>query len=337
MTRADTLMHNEPAQPRRRSLETQPARPRGIGGHITTLLLQPEQFFRALKAASGSRQWLWAAVLILTLVGLSAVQLAARTTPAAGSVDFSDPLLEAPPPSFGDLGAPPPGVQPGGGLDVSAGGGAEQVTSTWTTVLLAASSVILGWFILALLLSEVTLLRGYAPRLGLNVQVAVWASLPLGLMAGLQLVYYAAGGAGGRPGLAGMVGSLPGYAVLPPLSQALLLSLAGQLTLFWLWSLLLIYKGARHTLGGSWWSAAFVAVAWALIVVVVPVMTGAVAAPAAEVAPMEMVPGGLMDDPGSAISGPDEGLLPPDNAAPAAPADQSELLVPAIQDTAGKR
>jgi hypothetical protein len=104
MARADILMHNEPAQPRRRSIETEPVRPRGIGGHITTLLLQPEQFFRALKTASGSRQWLWAAALILALIGLSAVQLAAQTAPAAGPVDFGGPPMDVPPPSFDDPG-----------------------------------------------------------------------------------------------------------------------------------------------------------------------------------------------------------------------------------------
>jgi hypothetical protein len=134
-----------------------------------------------------------------------------------------------------------------------------------------------------------------------------------------------------------MVDSLPGYATLSPFSQALLLSLAGQLTLFWLWSLLLIYKGARHTLGGSWWSAAFVVVAWALIVVVVPVMTGAVAAPAAEIAPMEMAPGGPMDDSGMNVPVPDGSLLPPGDVDLAAPAGQSELPVPDTQDTVEER
>lgn len=324
MARADFVMQNKPALPQRRYPAAQFARPRGLWGQIMSLLLQPEQFFRGLKALERTDwHWLWIAALILVLVGLSAVRLDSTTAPAAPAVAF-DPTVGGPAPGLSDLGGPPPGIQPGG-TDSSAGGASARVTTTWTTALVGASGIVLQWFILALLLSEVTLLRGYAPRLSLNLRVAVWASLPLGLMAALQLVYHAAGGEGGSSGLSGMLTDLPGYTDLSSFSQALLLSLAGQLTLFWLWSLLLIYKGARYSLNGSRWSAALVVIAWALVVVVIPVLTGAVTAPAVSATdvpgmPLEMRPGGPAIDPGLYENPGPEMNVPP--------APQDAILVP---------
>src|SRR5262249_52987166 len=49
--------------------------------------------------------------------------------------------------------------------------------------------------------------------------------------------------------------------------------------LFWLWSLILIYIAARNALRGKRWSSALVVVVWVILLVVVPVVTGAVKVP----------------------------------------------------------
>ena len=52
-------------------------RPRGLWGQITTSLLRPALFFRTLAPAGETRQWLWAAILVLALVGIASVRYSA--------------------------------------------------------------------------------------------------------------------------------------------------------------------------------------------------------------------------------------------------------------------
>jgi hypothetical protein len=277
----------------------QQARSRGLVSQIWTVLLQPGVFFRTLPAIDNTRQWFWVALIILAFVGLSAVQHQSITSEAsAPPAPPQMPPVDGPGGPAGpgvDFGGPPPGVVPGGppagGADAT--GGAESTISTnWTTALIAASGVLLGWVIQAVLLCEVTLFRGFAPRLGRNFQIAIWAGLPLGLLALIQFVYYAAGGTPGEPGLSGLVVDLPEFATLSPLVQALLISLASQITIFSIWSLLLLYSGARYALRGRWWSSMLVVVAWVALVTIVPVVLGTVEVPEAEVtAPMDLPPG----------------------------------------------
>jgi Yip1 domain len=316
MTSADLEMADKQLQPRRAgnySL-TQPARQRGLWGQIWMTLLQPGQFFRALPAIDQTRQWLWAGLLILGLIGFSAVRQTA--TPAVDPNAFQIPTDSSsqPDPNVfggGDFGAPPEDGVPPGDL----GAGAPQNTSaTWTTVLVAASGIVMGWFIQSLLLCEVSLLKGFSPRLGRNFQIAIWASLPLAFMAVLQLLYYAAGGSIAGAGVSGFVTEISGYADMQPFVQAIILSFATQLTLFWLWNLALIYVGARRALHGRWWSSLLVVIAWSVILVVVPVLNGAIKAPEPEVQsvdlkspelPPEALPGEFLENmmsPGATLS-----------------------------------
>ncbi|MBZ0289004.1 MAG: hypothetical protein K8I30_15405, partial [Anaerolineae bacterium] len=53
---------------------------------------------------------------------------------------------------------------------------------------------------------------------------------------------------------------------------------------FWVWSLALIYVGARWALGGRWWSSLLVVIAWMVVVVVMPVISGEIQAPESETA-----------------------------------------------------
>jgi hypothetical protein len=259
----------------------QPIRPRSLWGQIWMALFQPAQFFRTLPVIDNNRQWFWAGFIILGLIGLSAVQQASNTASDLNAIQVPVDVVQ-PPGGFGeDFGGLPDGgvgIPPPGG----AAPAASNISSNWTTALIAASGIVLGWFIQTLLLAEVSLLKGFAPRLGRNFQVAVWASLPLGLMAVLQLLYSAAGGTVGGAGLSGLIPELPGYENLPSFFQLALLSLATQLTLFWLWNLALIYVGARRALNGKWWSSLLVVVAWVLVIVLVPILTGTVKLPTEE-------------------------------------------------------
>ncbi len=271
----------QPVRNRDYAIIRQP-RPRGVMSQVMTVALQPTYFFRTLPNASDTRQWFWVAALILILVGLSAVRQESLQS-SGGTDNFTPPIIDSPSPGIerpgdggfpgafpGDPGSVPPPVTPGAQTDIS---------STWTTALISGSHIILGWLILAVLLSEVPLLNGVGPSLGQNLQIAIWTTVPLGVMAGLQLVYFAAGGAPREAGLMGLLNYWEGYKQLPTFVQSLLLSLTSRLTLFWLWTLVLLYIGARNALRGKRWAAWLVIVMWVAVLVVVPVLTGAIAAP----------------------------------------------------------
>jgi hypothetical protein len=296
-------MTNKQIQPvRNRDYQiTQRSRPRGLWGQVWMALLQPGYFFRSLPVLEDTRTWLWAAVLILALTGISAVRQESLLNGggSAPPVDFG-----APP--GGDLGGGDGGaISPGGGFSaVPMGGGgggggdtpfdsgappvtgntggSSDISTTWTTALLAGTAIIVGWFVLTVILSEVTLFNGRAPSLGQNFQIAIWASLPFAAMAGLQLIYYAAGGKTGGAGISGLLADWQGYNALPLFLKSVVLSLTSRLTIFWIWSLILIYVGARNALHGKRWSSALVVVIWAILLVVTPVITGAVKAPESE-------------------------------------------------------
>lgn len=289
MASIDADMDKRQLQNRGSYAITQPGRSRSLITQTSTVLLHPALFFRTLPALEYTRQWLWIGLIILMLMGISAVRQASLSesdTPTAPiPADFGEVPLD---PRMGGGGGDFSVLLSGGGppLDgagpIDGGGSGPNVTGTWTTALIAASGVVLGWGIQTVLLCEVSLLRGFAPRLGRNLQIAIWSTVPLGLMAALQLLYYAAGGSGGQAGVSGLLAEWPGYAELPAFTQAILLSLTSQLTLFWLWSLALIYIGARRALGGRWWSSLLVVIAWAVVVVVLPVISGEIQAPEAE-------------------------------------------------------
>jgi hypothetical protein len=303
---------------------------RSLMGNATTALLQPVTFYRTFPAA---RHWLWAALFTLVMVGWSAVRQEALLNEAE-SPGFEAPV-EVPPMDPGMGGPMVPGGIPGGmptGAPpvVTTVGQEANISETLMTALVAAGGVVVAWAIQALLLLLVSMLRGFAPSFGRNVQIAVWASLPLGLMSLFQLIYFAAGGQGGRMGLSLLLDQWPGYAALPPFTQAALISLLTQFTLFWLWSLILLYMGARHALDGSPTAAMLVVVFWLLIAVFVPVLTGAVTPPEAAAAepivPDLMNPSmeGASGDVGDEVIFPEgtEIAFPSEGAAPEAPVEE---------------
>lgn len=238
--------------------------PRGFLSQVGLVLLQPGEFFRNLARGAASRQWLWAAALILALIALSAIQQSAA---AEGTAEV--PIVDmgmGGPPIDGPMDGPfPPGGGPlppdGGGAPVDSAGAGDPA-STWTVGLTAAGRLVIAWGVLALLLSEVSLFNGRLPKLGRNLQIVIWASLPLALMAGLQILFMSAGGSLGAPGLTGFLPEIDAYTHLDLLPASILHGLASLVTLFSLWSLFLLYMGARLTLNGKPWAVILVMVVW---------------------------------------------------------------------------
>ncbi len=264
------------------------ARSRSLWGQVWNVALQPNNFFLALpQTPSSSRQWFWVAVLILALNGFSAVRQEALLGSTGGGTDTSS-FQQRPPEDFSS--------QPGGGFSISPGGipggipgdfGAPpdtsapsaDISSTWVTALISGTTILLGWFVLAVILCEVPLFNGVRPSFGQNLQIAIWTTVPLGVMAGLQVIYFAAGGKVGAGGISGLLDIWKGYHDLSPLVRSILLSLTSRLTIFWLWTLVLIFIGARNALNGKVWAVTLVLIVWILVVVMVPVITGSITAP----------------------------------------------------------
>jgi hypothetical protein len=265
---------------------------------MLAVLLQPVTFFRQMP---NTRQWLFVALLILVLVGAAAVRRpSAESSVSGGDVSappIFDPNAPAIDPSFGGLVDPsiPPALPPDGQPVPGAANGGSAVAETTITALVAASGVLLAWAIQTLVLAEVSLLNGKAPNLGRNMQIAVWASVPLALMALVQLVYFALGGTPAA-GFSVLLRNWEAYTTLPPMTQALLNSLQSHLTIFWVWSLLLFYTGARQALRGKGWACVLAAIIWITLAILLPVLTGAVqpleiaTAQDAEVLPLPEVP-----------------------------------------------
>jgi hypothetical protein len=198
-------------------------------------------FFRTLPTAN-RQHWLLVAIIVLMLVGFNAIR--------------KQELLSG-----------------GGFSSVSTPDGAgpsPDISMTWRPALTAASEIVLNWLVLSVFLVIVSLSRSTRPQFGQNLRVAIWTSLPLGLMAALQLVFYSSGGKPGKAGLSGIIPEIAGFSNLPSFSQMLLLSLGAQLTVFWLWSLILIYLGARYALGGLRTVVVFVIALWIAWLVLLP-------------------------------------------------------------------
>lgn len=246
-------------------------RPRSLWGNITTVLVQPIVFYQAFPAA---RQWLVVAALILALYGFSAVNQPSAdngtSSPVSEAPVFSDPTGGMSAPSGIEGGFLPP-TDVGGGSPSSSQ--SPNVSRTVMTALLAAGGVVLTWFIQAVILSEVSLINGIRPSFGRNFQIAVWATVPLGVMLLIQQIYFAAGGEPGQMGLSLLLERWNGYATLSPFSRAVLMTLASNFTLFWLWSLILLYLGGRYVLNGKRAAVLLVVVVWVIISVLLPAFT----------------------------------------------------------------
>lgn len=242
-------------------------RSRSLWGNVTSVLVQPVAFYEAFPA---TRQWMWVAAIILAVTGFSAIHQPSAVTSDAGAVV----VQEAPPPEMSSDGGPggvfiPPNDVSGGAPAAAA----PDVSKTVMMALLAAGGVLLAWFIQALVLSEVSMISGARPRFGINLQISVWASVPLGLMLVIQQVYFAIGGKAGMMGVSLLLDKWPGFATLPAFSRSALTVLALNFTLFSLWNLVLLYLGGRHVLKGKRAAVLLVILIWVIIVTFVPALT----------------------------------------------------------------
>jgi len=308
----------EPAAPPTLNIY-QARRARGFISNLIAVLLQPGLFFRTFPT---NTQWVIVAILVLVVAGVQTVR-----QPTAHTLTSADPLLPLIDPALsggGDFGngggitVGPPGSFNGPPVSGDFGGGAsapvssEAIRNTTTTALFAAGTILIAWLIQSVLFGLVPLLRGRSANLGRNLQVAVWASVPIGLLFLLRLIYYESGGAPESPGLTALIDGWSDFAVLSPFVQNIVYMLLSSLTLFWAWNIVLIYLGARYALNGRAWSAFLVTLMWVILAITIPVVTGNVTAPARDVAVIDplMLPS-------------DEMLLP----------DDGELLPPVSDDT----
>lgn len=246
----------------------------GLFGQIGAVLLQPGTFFRSLPAISTSRQWVWVAILIVLLAGFAAVRREALLTE---STEADTPRTDVMAPVEPGLGEPmmPGGPPPNNSAEEEEPEATpEEVSASWTHGLRASSSLVLQWLAIMVLLCEVSFLSGKRPRLGRNLQIAVWAAVPLGLMALLQLTYYTAGGQIGEDGLSGLLMEWDQFLQMSTFEQNITLALATNLTLFWLWSLLLVYLGARHGLHGNRLASLLVVFATIVVMAIAPIISG---------------------------------------------------------------
>jgi hypothetical protein len=219
---------------------------KGFIAEIQQVILHPVAFFEALPEQTESRSWLMAAVLILVLLAYSAVQ-----QKAAIPEDFT--MTSANP------------VQ-------------QQVV----TGLMAASGLIIAWLAQALLLLPLALLSKKAPKLSLNLHIAIWSSIPFALLALIQIAYLWAGGPIGGTGLAPLLMSMLPYEMLNSPLGFFLLNLAEHLTLFTLWNLALLYLGARHSIQGAKGNQGLVLLfllVWLLLLLLVPTVMDSLSAP----------------------------------------------------------
>lgn len=222
----------------------------GFIGLLRLVLFSPRQFFQQLDHA---RHGFIIALLILALLAYGAVQ---EASPASTPVDSGGI-----PPMDG--GIPP---MDGGGIPIDMGGGAPVSTAdpsqAWMTGLTAAGQQVIYWLVLTIVLSEVSLFNGKAPDFKRNTQIAIWATVPLALMAGVRILFIMGGGTLGEAGFAGFLDEWEAYAGMNPLLQSSIYALATQISLFWFWSLTLIYIGAREALKGKRLAIVIVLAMW---------------------------------------------------------------------------
>jgi hypothetical protein len=254
--------------------------PQGVFGQAAASLTQPKTFFRRMPQ---SRQWLLMAGLVLVIFGFAASNQAQSDTTSSDTPQtqgFDLTLLQ------GDTAAQTTNISTQAtatpATDTVDTSEAADANTTLMSALLAACNVLAMWAGQVILLCVIPMLSGHPPRIGRSLQIAVWASLPLALMLALRQIYFAAGGTGGALGLSLLLEQWDGYAPLPSGAQRLLAAFMSNISVFWLWSLVLLYCGARYTLRGKYWSATLLIVIW---VVAVPAVTALVGEPVTTVSP----------------------------------------------------
>lgn len=219
----------------------------GLVGQLQQVILHPVAFFKTLPetATSESRTWLWAALLILAIIGTAAVQqdktlvdtaVTASTTAVLASEDST---LQA------DL----------------------------VTGLSAASLMVVAWVGQAILMIPIALLAGKRPQFNLKVQIAIWASVPLALIALVRIILFAIGLESGYQGISGIFLRNPelwGWETTTAPMQLFILNIASHISIFGLWNLILLYYGVKYCIVDNLWLCLLFIVMWVLSVFLIP-------------------------------------------------------------------
>lgn len=238
----------------------------GVLSHMVQVFVQPRTFFRALPM---NHQWLWVALLVLVIAGFTVTNQTQQSTAANSSTASSGFDVSTLQQSSSSSQSSTTTTQQTRTTSATA------TTSSNTTLmngLLAAAGVVLIWTGQTVVLSMLTMLRGYSPQAGKNLQIAVWASLPLAVMLVLRYVALAAGGTGGALGLSLLLTQWSAYRQYPTFVQRVLEVFMSNLTLFWLWNLVLLYLGARYALGGRRLMVVLVVAMWIIVATLVPAL-----------------------------------------------------------------
>lgn len=217
----------------------------GFFSLLSLICVQPRKFFRIMDKTP-SKYGILTAILILILLSFSAIQQADLSMNYQESTWEEDYL-----PEDEMLSTEFPGT--------------HDPTQSWMTGFSAFGKQAIFWIVLAIVLSEVSLFNGKAPRFGQNLQIAVWSSLPFAIMAALQILFVMGGGIITEPGFAGFLDEWQNYHDLAPYLQSAVYALAAQFTFFTLWNFVLLYKASRETLRGKRIVVGFVLISWFLI------------------------------------------------------------------------
>jgi hypothetical protein len=210
---------------------TRRRQPSSFFGRLQQVLFHPVAFFQQLPLVEQSRHWLWVAILVLGLIGYSAVRQ------QTGDIAVMNPTGE---------------------------------TDALVIALQAIAPMVLVYFALTILLSLVSMLRGQPPDISLNLRIAIWASVPFGIMAIIQLARLFAGYTITAQGISGIFTDAQGWHTLDETLQRLIINTTRHITVFGLWHLVLLWLGARHSLRGKWWAILLLIVVWILVVILVP-------------------------------------------------------------------
>jgi hypothetical protein len=267
----------------------------GIVGQVKTLFIHPRAFFKDMPRTG---HWLFVAALILCIAGFAASNqvsqgqssAAASSTQASGfnvgllqgnssSSSASSGTSAVPAQAAGNASSAQTQATPAAGTSAASASTTQQTSSadvnaTLMAALLTACGVLAMWGGQTMLLCWVTMLNGYSPNIGRSLQVSVWASLPLALMLVLRQVSFAMGGSGGSVGLSLLLTQWNSYARLPEFVQRALAVFMSNMTLFWLWNLVLLFLGARYALGGNRLSVMLVIVVWMITASIIPALAG---------------------------------------------------------------
>ena len=248
-----------------------------------------------------SKHTLWMALLILVIVAANTLQMRAPAVDSAPQDINVPPMMEGE--MFGEGGMPFDPSMMGGNIGGEGTSEADDPAADWTTALSAIAAQLLQWAVLTLLLSAVTMFKGHSPRFGVNLQIVVWATLPLALMALLQLAFLAGGGSIQAEGFSGLLSEWPAFADMNIYLKSFIYALASLLTVFWIWNLALIFLGSRLILRGNPLIVLMVLAVWVVMLGFANSIESyeqleTEASAEAEMFPGEMFPGGMMPQDG---------------------------------------